>query len=243
MGKPRVPIDPVADLTRRLARAEGAPAARVRACLRGWWDEHGLAEHPSAVPKRIAFALLEQPAIEAKLSGVAVLQLLGGQLHASDLPAFARLFARGHLADWKVVDRFAANVLAMLLDRASERVEAARALGQWRAAETIWQRRAACVAFTRLAASGATALPELPEIVLTICATVVWSHERLDQTAVGWVLRELSRAEPERVVRFFRKHALLMSKECARFAVAKYPPDLRAELLAHHKRATSLARE
>ena len=243
MGKPRVPIDPVADLTRRLARAEGAPAARVRACLRGWWDEHGLSEHPSAVSKRIAFALLEQPDVEAKLAGVAVLQLLAGQLRVADLPVFARLFARGHLADWKVVDRLAAKVLAALLDRAPGRVEAARALAQWRGAEAIWQRRAACVAFTRLAASGATVLPELPEIVLTICATVVWSHERLDQTAVGWVLRELSRAEPERVVRFFRKHALLMSKECARLAVAKYPPDLRAELLAHHKRATSLARE
>jgi len=243
MGKPRVPIDPVADLTRRLARASGPPAARVRVCLRGWWDEHGLAEHPGAVGKRIALALLEQPALESKLAGIAVLHELAAQLRASDLPTFARLFVRGNLADWKVVDQFGVKILATLLERGPGRSEAARAIAQWRAAETIWQRRAACVAFTRLAATGETVLPGLPEIVLTVCATVVWSHERYDQSAVGWVLRELSRAEPARVAQFFRKHALLMSKECARTAVAKYPPDLRAELLAHHKRATSLARD
>ena len=70
----------------------------------------------------------------------------------------------------------------------------------------------------------------------------MWSHERYDQTAVGWILRELSRAEPVRVEQFFRRHALLMSRECARFALARLPAELRSELLAHHKRATSLPR-
>lgn len=244
MGKPRVPIDPVADLTRQLARATGTPAARVRVCLTGWWVEHGLADHGAAVGKQIALALLEQSALAGKLAGIAVLhELIAAQLRASDLPAFALLFTRGHLADVRLVDCFAVRVLATLLDRVPARVEAAHAIAQWRAAETIWQRRAACVALTRLAASGDAALPGLAEIVFTVCATVVWSHERFDQTAVGWLLRELSRPEPARVAQFFRKHALLMSKECARCAAATYPPDLRIELLAHHKRATSLARD
>jgi 3-methyladenine DNA glycosylase AlkD len=70
----------------------------------------------------------------------------------------------------------------------------------------------------------------------------VWSSEPFDQSAVGWVLRELSRAEPARVEAFYRRHAQLMSKECARHAVAKFPAAQRAELLAHHRRATSLRR-
>jgi hypothetical protein len=45
---------------------------------------------------------------------------------------------------------------------------------------------------------------------------------------------------PARVEAFVRRHALLMSKECARHAVAKFPAALRRELLAYHKRATSL---
>jgi len=101
----------------------------------------------------------------------------------------------------------------------------------------VWQRRAACLAFVKLAPQGDAGVGEA---VLSICATVVWSIERHDQTAVGSVLRELSRAEPERVEAFVRRHALLMSKEGVRLAVAKFSAAKRTELLAHHKRATSL---
>lgn len=240
MGKPSLPIDPVADLKRRLA---ATPRARHRACVHAWWNEHGFGQHPAAVGKRVAICLLEQATEVDKLAGIVVLhELLGAQLRATDLPAFARLFADGHLADVTVVDRFCVKVLVTLVDRATGRREVARGLAQWRAADTIWQRRAACLAFVKIAPQGEAALAGLTELILTTCATVVWSHERHDQTAVGWILRELSRAEPVRVEQFFRRHALLMSRECARFALARLPADLRAELLAHHKRATSLPR-
>jgi 3-methyladenine DNA glycosylase AlkD len=52
-----------------------------------------------------------------------------------------------------------------------------------------------------------------------VCSTVLWSAERVDQTAVGWLLRELSRAEPTRVEAFVRRHARFMSRECIHQAV------------------------
>jgi 3-methyladenine DNA glycosylase AlkD len=265
MGAPRIPIDPVADLKVRLGREStdqarafwarlflasraqgtgmfyGVPMAKVGSCVRAWWNDHGLSDHPVTVGKRVALALIEQPMIEDKLAGILVLQdLLGAHLRASDLPAFARLFAAGHLADWNVVDWFVMKVLVTLLDRPVGRREVVRALAQWRTADTTWQRRAACLAFIKPAPLGDAALPGLTDHILTICGTVVWSHEPHDQTAVGCVLRELARAEPGKVEAFFRRHALLMSKDCARHVVAKLPAPLRAELLAHHKRATSL---
>jgi hypothetical protein len=240
MGRPQLPIDPVADLKRRLT---STPSARLRACVHAWWTEHGLGQHPAAVGKRVAIALIEQAAIADKLAGIIVLhELLGPQLRAADLPAFARLFTDGHLADSAVVDRFCVKVLVTLVDRATGRRDVARGLAQWRTAETVWQRRAACLAFVKIAPQGEAALAGLTELVLTTCATVVWSHERLDQTAVGWILREISRAEPVRVEQFFRRHALLMSRECARFALARFPAEQRTELLAYHKRVTSLQR-
>lgn len=262
MGKSpaRAALDPVADLKRRLGRAatdrarafwarylrgtatfRGVPMAKVRELVHRWWGDHGLGAHPAAVGKRIARALIEQPMTEDKLAGILVLQeLLGDQLRAGDLPGFARLFAAGHLADWNVVDWFGMKVLVTLIDRVPGRADTARALAQWRLAATPWQRRAACLAFTKLAPHGDRAHPGLTELVLLVCGTVVWSRERLEQTAVGWALRELSRAEPDRVEAFYLRHARLMSKECARYAVAKFPPGRRAELLAHHRRATSL---
>lgn len=243
MGKPRVPLDPLADLKRRLARIRGQPIAKLRACVRFWWAEHDFDKCPASVGKRIALAMIEQRLVENKLAGICILEtMLGDQLRAADLPAFAQLFEDGHLGDAVVVDWFTARVLVTLLDRIPGRAEVATQIASWRDAETTWQRRAACLAFVKLAPDGDAAMPGFVELALRICATVVWSHERTDQTAVGWLLRELSRGDPTRIEVFFRRYARFMSKECARHAVSKFPAAQRATLLAHHKRATSIRR-
>jgi 3-methyladenine DNA glycosylase AlkD len=240
VAKAQVPLDPVADLRRRLARCT---ARQVRGCVHTWWDDHGLAAHPAAVGKRIAFALIEQKRATPKLAGALVLhELLADQLGPGDLAGLERLFADGHLADDHLVDWIGAKVLGAMLGRVRGRGELARALARWRDADTVWQRRAACVALATLAPQGEAALPGLCELVFAVCATVVWSPERIDQTAVAGLLRELSRAEPARVAAFFRRYARLMSRECARGAVAKLAAATRVELLAHHRRATTLRR-
>jgi 3-methyladenine DNA glycosylase AlkD len=243
MGKPRVPLDPVADLKRRCARQRGASSGKVRACVRTWWADHDFDTCPTTVGKRIALVLIEQRMTDDKLAGIAILEdLLGDQLRVTDLAAFARLFTDGHLADAIVVDWFTSKVLVTMLARAAGRADMARQLARWRDAETMWQRRAACLAFLALAPQGDAALVGLVDLALSICASVVWSHEEADQTAVGLLLRELSRGEPSRVATFVRRFARLMSKACVRAAVSKLPAAQRAEVLAHHKRATSLRR-
>ena len=235
-------LDPVADLRRRLRRRAGRQVTRsLRAVVAGWWRDHALAEHPAAVGKRIALALLEQKALELQLAGILVLEeYLADHLRATDVPAFAELFARSCLADNAVIDAFSVKVLGTLLHRVRGRSDVARALAQWRSSDSTGQRRAACVAFTALAPQGDAALPGLAQLIFTLCSTVVWSRERSDQTAVGWVLRELSRAEPTRVEAFVRRHARFMSRECARHAIERLPAARQQDLLAHWKRATTL---
>jgi hypothetical protein len=240
MGKPRLPLDPVADLRRRLSRQRGAATAKVRSCVRRWWDDHDFDNCPTTVGKRIALLLIEQRTMDGKLAGIAILEdQLRDQLRVTDLPAFARLFADGHLADAIAGDWFASKVLVTMLARTAGRADMARHLARWRDAETTWQRRAGVLAFLGLAPE---AEPAIVDLALAICANVVWSNERTDQTAVGLLLRELSRGQAARIAAFVRRHARLMSKECARTATAKFPSAQRTELLAHHKRATTLRR-
>jgi 3-methyladenine DNA glycosylase AlkD len=239
VAKSRLLTDPIADLRRRLARC--APRSR-RACVRTWWREHGLVEHPAAVGKRVAIALIERDQLELQRAGVLVLhELLADHLRAADVSAFAQLFARGHLVDEDLVDAFAVKVLGTMLHRVRGRAEVARELAAWRDGETPAQRRAALVAFTALAPQGDAALAGLTQLVFTMCSTVVWSPERGDQTAVGWLLRELSRAEPTRVEAFFRRHARFLSRAAARLAIERLSPARQQVLLAHWKRATTLA--
>lgn len=218
------------------------PLAKIRSYVRTWWRDHELDDHPATVGTRIATVLIEQRSPTHKLAGILVLEQLQDQLRAADVTAFARLFGGEHLAAFDVVDRFATCVLGALLEREACQVDVARTLASWRSADTGWQRRAACVAFTRIAANIDPGVPGLTSMILGLCATVVWSNERCDQTAVGWVLRELARVEPERVEAFIVRHARFMSRECARLAITTLPPGRRTELLALHSRATTLRR-
>jgi 3-methyladenine DNA glycosylase AlkD len=242
-AKPRVALDPVADLSRRVASGPVLSPAALRAAVLHWWVEQGLAEHSAMVGKRIALALLEQRAMAAKRAGLIVLhELLADHLRASDLGAFEPLFAAGAFTDAELVDWLGVKVLGTMLLRVRGRGEVARVLATWRNAETVAQRRAACVAFTVIAPQGDAALDGLAQLIFSMCSTVVWSPERLDQTAVSWLLRELSRAEPTRVEAFYRRHARFMSPHCARQAIEKLPALRQRELLAHWKRATSVSR-
>jgi 3-methyladenine DNA glycosylase AlkD len=240
MGKPaQSRHDPVADLKRRL-RARDPSIKAVRACVRGWWTDHDFNNYPGAVTKGVALTLIAQRQPEHKLAGITVLhELLGDQLRVTDVAAFAQLFEDGHLSDHVVVDYFTSKVLVALLARAAGRADVAKQLATWRNADTIWQRRAGCLAFVALAPACDAAILG---VALEICATVLWSHERFDQTAVATLLCELSVAHPARVESFVRKHARLMSKACARKATSKLPVSTQAALRAHHKRATSITR-
>jgi hypothetical protein len=240
--KPRLALDPVADLSRRVSRGPVSPTA-LRAIVARWWGEQGLAAHPAAVGKRVAVALLERRSSLAKQAGIILLcDLLADHLRASDLAAFGSLLGTGALADARLVDGFGVKVLGTMLLRVRGRADVARALALWRDTDTTWQRRAACAAFTVVAPQGDAALPGLAQLIFTICSTVLWSPERLDQTAVSWLLRELSRAEPTRVEGFYRRHARFMSLPCARQAIEKLPAARQRELLAHWRRATTLSR-
>jgi hypothetical protein len=237
-ARTRLALDPVADLSRRLARRR--PAA-VRTCVHSWWQDQGLGEHPTTVGKRIALALLEHPRTEVREAGIIVLhELLADHLGVGDLPAFEALFVRGALGEGSLVDSFGVKVLGTMLHRVRGRQEVARGIAAWRTSESMWQRRAACVAFTAVAPQGDAALPDVAQLIFTVCSTVVWSPESVDQTAVGWLLRELSRAEPTRVEAFVRRHARFMSRECVRQAVEKLPAARQQDLLACWKRATTL---
>lgn len=238
-------LDPVADLKRRLAREELASLAKIRRITRAWWKHHGFAEQiatagTAEVGKRVGIILIKQRPEGAKRAGIIVLgELVGDQLHSLDLGALGSLLEDGHLAQPALVEAFSVRVLAKLLEREEVRARTIYDLAQWRHSEKAWQRHAMCLAFLELAPR-ARSIAGLTEMILAICASVVWSIDPIDQSAVGWILRDLSRVEADRVEGFFIRYCRFMSKACARMAVSAYSPARRGELLAHHRRATTI---
>ena len=197
----------------------GVPMAGVRAVVHDLWRDRALDERPREEQFDVVLALLAQPYAEDKLAAIlALAERLLESLSAHDVPFLAEPFARGHVADWSTCDWYCVKVLARLLERAPD---AAEPIAAWRTSTSLWQRRAAAVSFVRVARRPDARLPNVAALVLEVCAANVRDPARFSQTSAGWVLRELSHAEPAAVAAFVAEHAELMSTEARRMALAK----------------------
>lgn len=81
--------------------------------------------------------------------------------------------------------------------------------------------------------------PGFTDMLLAACAPLVASPERFAQTGAGWVLRELSLAEPARVIGFVEERIGQFMREVLAYATEKMPADTQARLKA--LRSTRLA--
>ena len=222
---------------RGAASFRGVKMGDVRTAVHAWFKEERLEEHLSVgQQKELALMLLEEDYTEDKLAGVLFLQeilLQEGVLDwRSDLPRFARLFEQGYIRDWNFCDWFCVKVLGPLVEQQGE--VCARAISDWREANSVWQRRASVVAFVNLASKGDHNFPGFTKMVFDNCAHLLESEERFAQTGVGWVLRELSRSEEGRVIGFVEANLNRFSREGLKNATKYLPPEVAERLLQAH---------
>ena len=219
----------------------GVKMGDIRTALHTWLKEEAMQSGLSEEDRKdLALSLLRETYAEDKLAGILLLQevlLPSGAINChADLPRFASLFGDGYIYDWNTCDWFCVKVLGPLVEREGE--ACARAIAEWRHAENLWQRRASGVAFVNLAHKGDSIFPGFTDMVLEICAATIQSPERFAQTGTGWVLRELSCAEPERVAGFIETFARHFSSEGLRYANEKLPPETTARLTQLHRERT-----
>ena len=202
------------------AAFRGTPMREIRSAVRQW-----LASQPELSAeegKGLAVELMRQPLTEDKLAGMLILsEHLIEDLGPADLPVFHGLLADEHLGDWGACDWFCVKVLGRMLARSPDRERIADEVVEWTRSEKLWLRRAGLVAFVNLAPKGDAALPGLIARVIAGAERNAGDPRRFAQTSVGWVLRELSAAEPEAVGRFLAEHGDELSSEARRAASAK----------------------
>ncbi|NTW58004.1 MAG: hypothetical protein HGA43_02405 [Nitrospirae bacterium] len=125
------------------------------------------------------------------------------------------------------------KVLGPLVER--EGKPCAMALSRWRTAKNLWHSRTPVIAFVNLAKRGDDNFPGFTDRALQNCAAFLKDRQRFAQTGAGWVLRELSRAEPELVSAFIRPNLGIISQEGLRYAVAMLPAKARAGIVKLHR--------
>jgi 3-methyladenine DNA glycosylase AlkD len=215
----------------------GVKMADIRSAVHHWAEQSGVTARSPDELRELALSLIRLTYCEDKLAGVLVLQEILLPARAircpADLPRFASLFNEGHIYEWNTCDWFCVRVLGPLAQLEGE--GCARSIADWREADNLWQRRAAGVAFVNLAQRGEQNFPGFTDMLLEVCAATARSPERFAQTGTGWVLRELSHAEPARVTDFIEDHLTELSREAVRYAAAKLPADTQARLKSAHK--------
>jgi 3-methyladenine DNA glycosylase AlkD len=209
----------------------GIKMAALRSVLFAWWPAQ-VAPHGLAHEKAVALALFRSPWSEDKLAGVLALEHLAPRLEVSDLVGVEALFRQNLLFDWNNTDWLCVKPLDKLVRRD---LAFARAIAGWTAQDDapLWQRRAGAVAFVNLAKHG-THPPSSPahwDLMSAAAENNVRSPERFMQTSVGWLVREMGKAEPQAAVDFAEAHRPELSREALRYIVEKMPEEVRQVVL------------
>ncbi|KAL3789212.1 hypothetical protein HJC23_002797 [Cyclotella cryptica] len=137
-------------------------------------------------------------------------------------------FIERYVNDWATCDGISSQVVRHLI---TEKPDYIPQVKDWCTSSNDWKQRASCVSFLTYARHGAHS-----DVVLDIATHVINNPSRFPQLGAGWVLRELSVAEEDRVVDFITENYTKFTREGLRYAIEKMNVRLRKELLEYGKR-------
>jgi len=127
------------------------------------------------------------------------------------------------LSNWGETDALCGNVLAPLLEKDPDLVSR---LEPWTRSRNRWRRRAAAVALVPAARHG-----QHHEFAYIICDRLASDRDDLVEKAVGWLLKEISRTQPQGVVDYLVANGEVLSRTTIRYAAEKLPAGLRDRAL------------
>jgi 3-methyladenine DNA glycosylase AlkD len=181
----------------------GVKMADIRAIIHQWYENEIANNLASDQQMDLALSLIEGKYTEEKLAGILFLQeiLLPSEAikYDRDLIRFAVLFKNEYIYDWNICDWFCVKVLGPLIEK--EGKDCATRICAWHRAENLWQARASLVAFVPVAENN-----DYYQLVEQASKVVIRRQERFAKTAVGWILRDISKQEKVLVDRFLEEN-------------------------------------
>lgn len=193
----------------------------IRSVLHQWHKELVAEDMETEQQLELALALFGERYTEEKLAGTLFLQEIllpaGAVTCERDVDRFADLFTSGNIYDWNVCDWFCVKVLGPLIQTEGE--ACAGRISKWRAAENLWQARASLVAFVKVAEVSAY-YPMLEQS----CQVLIRREERFAKTAVGWILRDISKHDKSFVSRVIEENIDAFSVESLKNATKYFSP-------------------
>lgn len=200
----------------------GVPVPAVRKVAKRF--AKGLAREAGVA---LAEALWREPVHELRMCAVEVLSARKKTLTFEDLPLLERMIRESKT--WALVDPLAIDLVGHLVTAHPE--ASAPELDRWNADEDFWIRRSSMLALLRPLRKGGG---DWKRFVRYADATL---HEKefFVRKAIGWVLREAGKQDPERVRAYVEPRVDRISGVSIREAVKPLSEDDRARLMAAYR--------
>jgi 3-methyladenine DNA glycosylase AlkD len=198
-------------------------AGALRALARSIHAAHA-AEWSIADAVAFADALIVDRFLDVKAVGIEVMARYRRSFTPGLLPIWKRWLADGHAANWATTDAICGYLIGPLIARFEQRADLMRA---WSRHRSMWVRRAAAVSLIPSVRAGRSL-----DVAFAVARTLHADQEDLIQKAAGWLLREAGKANPSRLERYLRQNGSAIPRTTLRYAIERWPPAKRRELLA-----------
>jgi 3-methyladenine DNA glycosylase AlkD len=198
----------------------GNDMSTMRAEARKWrkahadWDLDDLLQLTDALWRREVF--------ELRIFALVLLVERADEFEPRHLPFLERLLRDSHT--WALVDEIAPRLVGPLLLRRPR--EVGRALDKWAKDSDFWIRRAALLALLLPMRRGEGDWTRF----VRYADPLLEDREFFIRKAIGWLLREAAKRQPERVVSFVAPRARRLSGVTWREATRKLPAPARKQL-------------
>jgi 3-methyladenine DNA glycosylase AlkD len=170
-----------------------------------------------------ANALIGDRHLEAKGVAVEVMACYRRDFSPQLLQAWKRWLARGHSSNWATTDAICGSLIGPLLLRYPSLVADVRG---WARHRNMWVRRAAAVGLIPSVRKG-----KALDAAYAVARLLHADEEDLIQKAVGWMLREAGKPDRARLERYLRGNGPRIPRTTLRYAIERFPPRLRREVL------------
>ena len=204
----------------------GVPLPNMRQMVRAIKKQRSALDHVGLV--RLVDILWRRPVFETRMLAVLLLETFQPLLQPADIVLLERLIRQSKT--WAFVDELAVAITGPLLQRSPE---VARTLDRWAKDEDFWVRRAAMLALLLPLRRGQGDFPRFARYADAMLA----EREFFIRKAIGWVLRETGKRQPDLVYEWLRPRCAMASGVTVREAVKYLSSTQRAELLAAYESA------
>lgn len=167
--------------------------------------------------------MLPDKYLEVKAFSILILEHYMKSLKKEHLFQIKSWINKNYCAAWATIDLLCPTLVSPLLELYPELISE---IISWTGSKNRWLRRASAVSMVKLARKG-----KFLDDVYVIAEKLLADGDDLIQKANGWLLRESSKSNMDRVEQFVLVHRKKLSRTTLRCAVERFPEKKRKQIL------------